>query len=301
MFGSAQGDDTYQEIGDLDSSGDIGFRDFVIFAQFFGKDPLTFTPPGGKLALSKAVPGTNTKAAVTLATKAGQEPNQVELVLGLNKARQVLGYHLQLSYDNSALELIHATSVDDASILANHLVSSEGKVTETQLIPVAVQFEVKQGEIRLADIFDLGHEIVGKGDLLKLTFNIIDETLPGQLEISNVLVSDPTGRINELLGARVDLRALPMEYALSQNYPNPFNPDTQIPYQLPEPGEVSLVVYNTLGQQVRVLVNERREAGYHHLTWNGKDEIGRQVASGIYMVRMKAGEYRSVRKMVLLK
>ena len=108
--------------------------------------------------------------------------------------------------------------------------------------------------------------------------------------------------VNHFPGARLEaLRALPTEYALSRNYPNPFNPDTQIPYQLPEAGEVSLVVYNTLGQRVRVLVRKREEAGFYRVVWDGKDARGRQVSSGIYLVRMEAGEFSEVRKMMLLK
>ncbi|MDA0744994.1 MAG: right-handed parallel beta-helix repeat-containing protein [bacterium] len=90
-------------------------------------------------------------------------------------------------------------------------------------------------------------------------------------------------------------------FGVEQNYPNPFNPDTAIPYQLPEAGEVSLIVYNTLGQQVKVLMNERQEAGYYRAVWDGKDRLGRQVASGIYLVRLEAGTFTQVRKMVLLK
>ena len=88
---------------------------------------------------------------------------------------------------------------------------------------------------------------------------------------------------------------------LSQNYPNPFNPETQIPYQLPEAGEVSLAIYNTLGQQVRVLMDEKQEAGYYRVTRDGRDARGRRVSSGIYLVRMAAGEFSEVRKMVVLK
>jgi flagellar hook assembly protein FlgD len=59
--------------------------------------------------------------------------------------------------------------------------------------------------------------------------------------------------------------------------------------------------YNTLGQQVRTLVDEQQEAGFYRITWDGRDEVGRQVASGIYLVRMAAGAFTSVEKMVLLK
>ena len=83
--------------------------------------------------------------------------------------------------------------------------------------------------------------------------------------------------------------------------PNPFNPSTVIGYQLPEAGLVRLAVYNLLGQEVRVLVNERMEAGWFTSTWDGTDNLGRSVASGIYLYRIQAGDFLTSRRMMLLK
>ncbi|MCB9088748.1 MAG: tandem-95 repeat protein [Calditrichae bacterium] len=93
----------------------------------------------------------------------------------------------------------------------------------------------------------------------------------------------------------------PLQYALEQNYPNPFNPETIIKFQLPAAGRVTLAVYNILGQKVRTLVNERREAGFYEAVWNGRDERGGQLASGIYIYHLRAGSYQQVRKMIFLK
>ena len=100
-----------------------------------------------------------------------------------------------------------------------------------------------------------------------------------------------------------DAPAEPGEYALHQNFPNPFNSECQIAYQLPGSGEVSLVVYNLLGQRIRVLVEGRRQAGYYQVTWDGRDDSGRDVSSGVYCSRLEVdgGEFTAVRKMVLLK
>ena len=96
-----------------------------------------------------------------------------------------------------------------------------------------------------------------------------------------------------------DLR--PTETALGVNFPNPFNPTTTIPYSLMEDVTVRLVLYNTLGQQVRVLVNERMAAGYHRIQWDGRDAMGRSCASGLYFIRMVAGDYVSTRRMMMVK
>ena len=82
---------------------------------------------------------------------------------------------------------------------------------------------------------------------------------------------------------------------------NPFNPATVIGYQLPEAGRVRLAIYNLLGQEVRVLVDERMEAGSFGATWDGTDALGRRVASGVYLYRIQVGDFSAFRRMLLLK
>ncbi|UCD63091.1 MAG: S8 family serine peptidase [Candidatus Zixiibacteriota bacterium] len=88
----------------------------------------------------------------------------------------------------------------------------------------------------------------------------------------------------------------PTEYGLSQNYPNPFNPTTDISFSLPAPGHVSLEIYNIRGQKVTTLVDGFRSAGIHTVRWDAS-----RLASGIYLYRMKSGDYVEQRKMTLLK
>ncbi len=111
--------------------------------------------------------------------------------------------------------------------------------------------------------------------------------------VDDLVLQTPTGIVED--------NPLPKQFAVRENYPNPFNPSTTIRYQLPEQTRVKLVVYNTLGQTVRVLVNSDRPAGYHQAVWDGRNDQGVQVASGIYLFRFEAGSYQQVRKMVLLK
>jgi len=94
---------------------------------------------------------------------------------------------------------------------------------------------------------------------------------------------------------------LPRVFSVSQNYPNPFNPTTRIYYQLPRAGDVELIIYNLLGQEVRRLVDTRAAAGRYSVTWDGLNETGDPVASGIYLYRFRAGDYSRVLKMILMK
>ncbi len=94
---------------------------------------------------------------------------------------------------------------------------------------------------------------------------------------------------------------LPKSFHLTQNYPNPFNPSTSINFQLPSSEKVTLIIYNALGQKVKTLINDIRQPGYYRIIWNGTNNMGVNVASGIYIYRMKAGKYIAAKKMVLLK
>jgi hypothetical protein len=93
----------------------------------------------------------------------------------------------------------------------------------------------------------------------------------------------------------------PSEFSLSENYPNPFNPETEISFSLPERTQVSLVIYNMLGEKVKTLVNQTMDAGTYSAHWNGKDEAENSLASGIYFYRLKTESFDQTRKMVLMK
>ena len=88
---------------------------------------------------------------------------------------------------------------------------------------------------------------------------------------------------------------------LGNNYPNPFNPITNIAYSIKEIGNVTLEVYNLKGQLVKTLVNEVIESGNHIATWNGTDNSNKPVSSGVYLYKMKSGNYISTKKMILMK
>ncbi|MCG3118726.1 MAG: hypothetical protein ALAOOOJD_00982 [bacterium] len=95
--------------------------------------------------------------------------------------------------------------------------------------------------------------------------------------------------------------ALPQSFALEQNYPNPFNPSTNLRFELPKAAIVTLSIYNSLGQEVRRLINGQTPAGYHTIVWNGKDQQGRVLPSGLYHYRLQAGDYVATKKMILAK
>jgi glucose/arabinose dehydrogenase len=96
-------------------------------------------------------------------------------------------------------------------------------------------------------------------------------------------------------------RERPSEFVLSQNYPNPFNPATKIEFTLAEPGFVTLKIYDLGGRVVRTLVSQQLSPGYKSVIWDGKNQDGRDVASGVYFCRLKVGDFSQSKKMLLLK
>ncbi|MGD0036761.1 MAG: FlgD immunoglobulin-like domain containing protein, partial [Bacteroidota bacterium] len=98
------------------------------------------------------------------------------------------------------------------------------------------------------------------------------------------------------------LGELPKEFSLSQNYPNPFNPTTSIKFGLPVQAPVTMEIYNILGVKVRTLLRgEVISAGTHQMEWNGKDDAGVSVTSGVYLYRIDAGTFQVTKKMMMLK
>ena len=94
---------------------------------------------------------------------------------------------------------------------------------------------------------------------------------------------------------------LPASFSVEQNYPNPFNPTTTIDYSLPSQSRVSIRIYNVLGQSIRTLVDETQSAGEYSVTWDGKNQAGEAVSTGLYFYRIQAGDITQTRKMLLLK
>lgn len=118
---------------------------------------------------------------------------------------------------------------------------------------------------------------------------------------ANGNMSETTNVVSTSIVSVDDLEMIPTVYGLSQNYPNPFNPTTSIEFALPEASEVSLEIYNLLGQKVRTLVNGYVPAGYINTSWDGLDQNGKEISSGTYIYRLQTAEQTLSKKMVLMK
>jgi hypothetical protein len=124
-------------------------------------------------------------------------------------------------------------------------------------------------------------ELVGPASLGSMTFTFVSPATPTAV-------------------AEEHTSAVPESFVLEQNFPNPANPSTTIRFDLPQGEQVSLVVYNMVGQAVAQLLDGVREAGSYSLRWDGRDDSGRKLSTGIYLYRLRAGDQVSTRKLMLL-
>ncbi|HUU27484.1 MAG TPA: T9SS type A sorting domain-containing protein [archaeon] len=144
----------------------------------------------------------------------------------------------------------------------------------------------------------------GSGVILSIPVSAVGDKFDGTGDISLLSVGFEEDVQAEMNREALSLKAvLPKVFALRQNYPNPFNPSTTISYDIPEGQQVdvSLNIYNMRGQLIQTLVNEVKSEGSYQVQWDGTDNHGRTVSSGVYFYRIKAGDFSKTRKMVILK
>jgi hypothetical protein len=143
----------------------------------------------------------------------------------------------------------------------------------------------------------------GTSDAL-LSYSFVDASLPAAEQVLYLLEQvDLDGTVSRSAPVAVYLGArflLPTEFAINA-FPNPFNPSTTVSYDLPEAAAVTVVVYDALGQEVRRLVSDQKEAGRYQVQWDARDNLGRSVGSGVYIAKIEAGTFTASQKMLLLK
>ena len=281
-FGLSASDATFDPAFDLSPNNRIDLHDFFVFVDNFGRS-ITGS--------SKAVPmlaGLNSDARIYI--DAGSELPRIgedmSLAINLEDYVELRGYGLTVNYDADVLEFVGST-VDNGLL-------GEGDFAQPTIMAQT------DGQVSIGAF----GEAASKGDLgLSLVFRSKGEIESSFIEITDAEVRDGGFGINSVptpVSVRIETR--PEVYALADNYPNPFNPETTLKYQLPESADVTLEIYNMLGQVVRTLVNEQQSAGRYSIQWDARNDNGHSLSSGIYFYRIQAGgEFASVKKMLLVK
>ena len=289
-FDTRDGDDAWNVQADLNDDGTVDFADFILFVGSYGK---TAQGPSTKPVILP--PGVNENAEFSL--RLGSERvvvgQNVFVDVSLANVQALMGYGFVLNYDADKFEFVEAAPTDQ------DLLKSTGGET-----PLFSSIANGSGQVSIANAVVNGSEITGGGDIVRLTFRVLQEFEENaRFEIAEGLVFDPQQLSNPAVVAGVlDVQTTPTEFALLQNFPNPFNPETTIGYELAESADVTLQIYNVVGQVVRTLIAaESQAAGRYQIRWNGMDDRGVPVSSGVYFYQISAGEFQTVRKLMLLK
>jgi hypothetical protein len=204
--------------------------------------------------------------------------------------------HFQASQQAGAQGALIATAEEGAdtvevTVNSNLLRRIEITPSSVELIPGAsVRFTARGYDAHgnLVRIRPLWHVTRGIGKISAYVGTFIAGDRPGSGDVVAYALAmfGDTG-VDVMGSAKVVVRALPGKYALHPNIPNPFNPTTTIRYDLPIPGEATLLVYDVNGRMVRKIMDGYREAGAYAATWDGTDERGVPVASGIYVAQLR--------------
>ena len=288
-YGSSDGDENYNIQADVDDDGDVDIDDFVAFISSYER---TAVGPATKpLVLAPGI-NENAEFLLSLGSERVVAGELVAVDVSLADVQALVGYGFALNYETDKFEFVSVAPADE------DLLKSTGGETLFHHV-------VADGQITVANGLYNGTAVSGGGDVVRFVFRVLREFEDNaRFEIANGLVFDPSQLQNPAVVAGVlELQSTPREFALHQNFPNPFNPDTTIKYDLAESADVTLQIYNVLGQVVRTLVaSEAQNAGRYQIRWNGMDERGVPVSSGIYFYQISAdGKFSDVRKLMLLK
>ena len=288
-WGSNLGDAKYNAQADVNDDETVDSADYVLFIATWGK---TAVGPATKPIV--LLPGVNENAefSLSLGSERVVAGELMAVDVSLANVAALMGYGFALNYETDKFEFVSVAPADE-----DLLKSTGGDTPLFHHLVADGQVEVVNGMVN-------GSAVSGGGDIVRFVFRVLREFEDNaRFEIADGLVFDPSQLQNPAVVAGVlELQSTPREFALHQNFPNPFNPDTTIKYDLAESADVTLQIYNVLGQVVRTLVaSEAQNAGRYQIRWSGMDDRGVSVSSGIYFYRISAGEFQNVRKLMLLK
>ena len=274
---------------DLNDDTMVDFADFILFFESYGREAIG---PAGKSLIPPLGVNESAELSLRLGSDRVVAGENMFVDVSLANVQALMGYGFVLHYDAEIFEFVEAVpAVEDL------LMSSGGET------PLLKGWSPEAGQVHVMNSIVNGSEVSGDGDIVRLVFRVLRNFEDNaRFEIAEGLVFDPSQLRNPLAGGVLDIQTTPTEFALLQNFPNPFNPETTIGYELAESADVTLQIYNVVGQVVRTLMaSESQSVGRYQVRWDGMDDRGMPVSSGIYFYQISAGKFQDVRKLMLLK
>lgn len=182
--------------------------------------------------------------------------------------------------------------------------------TESELENIGFIIDRKVDDTNWSNIADyrkdnelLGHGTASNSNQYEFIDNLVEADKTYYYRLADVSTDGITQYHNKIsiTVAAVDETTQPSQFALYPAYPNPFNPVTNIKFDVPEKSKVKISIYNQMGELVRILLSDIKDAGHHTIQWDSKDTNGQKVCAGVYLYRIESDNYQKTMKMILLK
>jgi hypothetical protein len=268
----------YSRVGLPKPDNFIGFEDLMIFAMNYGVVAPRIVP---------FLPGTADEALALSLAEVSREGDEVKVALRLSgNAGEVKGFSASVEFDAAQLEFVSAALTSDM---------------QSPLARVFFWAGCEDSAVKV-DLAVLGTDVTigGSGDAAVLTFRVLSGDYALEFADATLRGADNEALAADLNGC-VSHPEVPTAFRLVQNAPNPFNPRTTVAYDVPVSSEMSIRVYDVTGRLVTTLVDGVVEPGRHAVTWNGTNDAGEGVGTGVYFCVMDATDYHATRKMTLLR
>ena len=267
---------------DLNGDDSIDMSDFSLFTEQFGKQVAS-----KRVAVDLEYPMLPTEAVQLVIY---QQENIIDVELQIEEGEEVVGYGVTLRYNADEVRFIGLVDT------AQTLIGAPGN-------RIALVREESPGLLQVGEYQGAGKgEVVETKRLARLRFAMERGGREATFGLEEGLLSREDGTVLSV-DDRPTVRLQPQTFVLGNAYPNPFNPSTTIPVSVPVgiTERVELHIYNALGQQVRDLAVEGLGAGLHQMSWDGRDAAGYSVASGVYLVQLRAGAWAKTQKLTLMR
>jgi len=211
--------------------------------------------------------------------------------LFVTSAEKLYGYQLEIAFDPTIIEVLS--------------VEPSGGMKDNGVYSVTPEINNQSGSVRVAAAFIGEGNLPSSGNLAVINFQR-KKVSEGVVTVKKMMLIDDNLKEIPVKTFGGKISSVVNQFHLGQNYPNPFNPETWIPYQLSKKSDVIIRIHNLKGKLIRTINIGQKEAGFYmsqkrSAYWDGRDNLGEKVASGVYFYTLQAGEFRDTRKMVILK
>ena len=194
-----------------------------------------------------------------------------------------------LAHDGDEVESYEGCLVTISNVSVSSVNSYDWSITDDSGVECLIDDDMATSEANtILDSLQVGDQLAFVTGIFNFSFGTYKIQIRDMADLGQLGIDD-------------DFVGITREFALYPNFPNPFNPETRIRFQLAENSNVKLMIYDVLGRKIRTLVSNRLDAGHHIINWNGLDDKGVDAASGMYIYRIKAGDFIDHRKMLLVR